>query len=439
MNPSASHPPPSAQRLLLVLAFLLLACVLLVASHGGMALLWPWMWFLVIALALTALILGRASRAAATAPSPHLLATEELPPVVRDVMDVQAAEELAGARSFRGTLRASPDVVFRRLRDGFGPDIVPLLQSDHRGGAVIVLLPQPVERAVLERKPHLWVNWLLFALTLVTTTWAGAAQQGINLLQTPGRFAAGLPYAVALLAILGIHELGHYVTARRHAMNVTPPYFIPVPFALGTFGAFIRMRSPSDDRRTLFDVAVAGPLAGLVVAIPVLLLGLRDSTIVPAGAALHAGAASALPASSILVTWLAQVALGDAIGAGDIIRLSPLAFAGWLGLFITGLNLLPIGQLDGGHAARAMFGSRIGGAISRVAMLSLFLLGLFVWPGLLTWAVIVFLIAGRGVPPLNDLTPIGPRRFALGLFTFAVLLLILIPADIADSVARIHL
>ena len=112
-----------------------------------------------------------------------------------------------------------------------------------------MLIPKPVEAATMERPVRPWLHWLLFGLTFLTTTFAGAAHQGINLLRDPGLFSVGMPYSVALLAILGCHELGHYFTARHHGMRVTPPFFIPVPFALGTFGAFIQMRSPAENRR----------------------------------------------------------------------------------------------------------------------------------------------------------------------------------------------
>lgn len=280
----------------------------------------------------------------------------------------------------------------------------------------------------MERPSRPWVHWLLFVLTILTTTWAGALHQGINLLQDPSQFTVGLPYALGLLAILGVHELGHYFMARDHGMNVTPPYFIPVPFALGTFGAFIKMKSPPEHRRALFDVAVAGPLAGLVVAIPALVLGLKASFFSGHGPRLveeFFGGTSV--SSSILFGLLAKFTFGDAVSYDTVLRLSPLAFAGWLGLFITALNLVPVGQLDGGHIARAMFGSRGGQVISSVAMWSLLLLALFVWPGLMLWALIVFFLAGRGTPPLNDVTPLTPGRRVLGYFSFAILLSILVP------------
>ena len=359
---------------------------------------------------------------------PRTLSENDQPEIIRELMDVRVATEEAGVRSFRGRLHASPERIYERLKEASSGALVPLIQQDEQFGATILLMPRPVEQAVLERSTRPWLHWVLFGLTFLTTTWAGAMHQGVNLLREPERFAVGLPYAVGLLLILGVHELGHYFTARRHGMRVTPPYFIPVPFALGTFGAFIQMKSPPENRRVLFDVAVAGPLAGLAVAIPALLLGLESSTVVPGDAAqsrsmMHGTSV----ASSLLFALLSKFSLGDALEFGYVLRLSPLAFAGWLGLLVTALNLLPIGQLDGGHMARAMFGSRVGQIISSVAMWSLFLLAIFVWPGLLFWAIIVFFIAGQGTPPLNDLTPItSPRRW-LGYGTFLVLVLILIP------------
>jgi membrane-associated protease RseP (regulator of RpoE activity) len=189
------------------------------------------------------------------------------------------------------------------------------------------------------------------------------------------------------------------------------------------------MRSPSEDRRALFDVAVAGPLAGLAIAVPALLIGLRSSAIAPgfSGGMSHGFLHGATVGSSILFTLLTKLSLGDAAHYGAVVRFSPLAFAGWLGLLITALNLLPIGQLDGGHITRAMFGSRVGQTISSMAMWSLILLALFVWPGLMMWAIIVFLIAGRGAPPLNDLTPLDSGRQILGYVTLIILVLILAP------------
>lgn len=419
-------------RLLLVLAFLLPLAGLFLLPGVGMLASGHWFWLVLLLCFFVILLMAGGPSESITAPSPtarRMLPLEEQPQEIRELMDVEiATEEPAGVRVFRGQLRAPAAVVYDRLKSGIFPArTVPLVQEDEQGsGAAIMLLPKPVEEAVLERPGRVWVNWLLFGLTAITTTWAGAAHQGINLLREPERFAVGLPYALGLLAILGVHELGHYFTARRHHMNVTPPYFIPVPFALGTFGAFIQMKSPPENRRALFDVAVAGPLAGLVVAIPALLIGLQSSVVVPAGAA-DADVGGTSVGSSLLFAMLAKLALGEALEYGHLLRLSPLAFAGWLGLFITALNLLPVGQLDGGHISRALFGRHIATTIGSVAMWTLLLLALFVWPGLMMWAIIVFFMAGTAATPLNDLTPLTPGKRWLGYAAFVLLGLILAP------------
>lgn len=437
MNDSKTdpHPPEGTPKLIVAIAAVILLAMVVMLAVPGPEGIGAWLWLAVLLVALLAwtILAAPASRRRRPAPPPpRQLAAEEQPAVIREIMEVRLAEEDGGVRLFRGSLRESADAAMTHLKAALGPGTVPLVQPDERCGASILLLPEP-EAARRRERSHAWLNWLLFAATLVTTTWAGAAQQGINLLAEPQRFTAGLPYAIGLLAILGVHELGHYWMARHHGMNVTPPYFVPVPFALGTFGAFIRMRTPAENRDTLFDVAVAGPLAGLVIAIPAVIVGLRTSAVLPGGGDSLIG--GALPGVSILFDLLARVASGHGLQPGDVVRLSPLAFAGWLGLFVTALNLLPIGQLDGGHIARAMFGSRAGGVISGVALWTLVMLGLFVWPGLLTWAVIVFFIAGRGAPPLNDITPIGGGRRAIGWLAFVILLLIVVPSRVLDVAA----
>lgn len=441
MNTVTSDPqPPEKLRKILVATVVLLLAAVFLAAFGTEAKLGPWFWFGVFLLLLLLWTLLGASTSAGEprdAPAgPHMLPPEEQPDVVRQVMDVQLAEEEGGVRLFRGHLRESAEGAFARLKAAFGGESLPLIQKDARCGEAIFLMPYGGAQTGGRRRVRTWVNWLLFGITLLTTTWAGALQQGVNLLEHPDQVAVGLPYSIALLAILGVHELGHYWVAKRNGMDVTPPFFIPVPFALGTFGAFIQMRSPAESRRSLFDVAVAGPFAGLAVAIPALLIGLRGSEVISAEAARQISAGGTLPGTSVLFTLLANVAIGPALDSNDVIQLSPLAFAGWLGLFVTALNLLPVGQLDGGHIARAMFGSQAGAIIGGIAMWTLLLLGLFVWPGLLMWALIVFLIAGRGAPPLNDITPISRGRMWLGALAFVLLLAIIVPASAVEWVAQ---
>ena len=354
---------------------------------------------------------------------PRMIFPEDQPAVVREVMDVCVATDEGGVRIFRGPLLEPANTAYEKLKAACGEDTVPMLQDDEKLGSAIFLMAEPIERVTLEKPSRPWLHWLLLALTLLTTIKAGADYQGIDLLREPHRFTVGLPYALGLIAILGCHELGHYFAARAHNMNVTPPFFIPVPFALGTFGAFIKMRSPPEDRTSLFDMAIAGPLAGFVIAIPTLIVGLRHSEVlrnVPAGLE-HVGQMPST--SSLLFQMLGHFVLGPGVTDHDVVRLSPLAFAGSLGLLVTALNLIPVGQLDGGHITRAMFGTRAGATIARVAMLVLFLRAInereyFVW------ALIVFFLARTVTPPMNDLTPISAGRRVLGWCSFIIFLLI---------------
>lgn len=353
------------------------------------------------------------------------------PEAIKEVMSVQVALERGGVKIFKGRLRGSADSAYQLLKDTFATRFVPLIQDDEETETAIILVPEPEVNQGVRGGTHAWINWALFFATFVTTTWAGALHRGV-LPRNLSEILAGLPFSAGLMAILGVHELGHYFLARRHAMDVTPPYFIPVPFGLGTFGAFIKMRSAPENRLALFDVAIAGPLAGLVIAIPALVLGLRTSAVVPAP--LLQGLHLATPVdSSLLFSIITNFVVGGPIPSGYALQLSPLAFAGWLGLLVTALNLFPVGQLDGGHIAHAMFGARAGDIIGRVTMWALFLLALLVWPGLMLWAIIVFLIAGRCAVPMNDLTPITPGRRVLGVIAFIIFALIILPAPNPDA------
>lgn len=269
---------------------------------------------------------------------------------------------------------------------------------------------------VVGRPRSAW-NVILFAVTLLTTTWAGALHLGVNLLEQPGQWGLGIPYAFALLAILGVHEMGHFVVARRSGVMVSWPYFIPVPSYLGTFGAFIRM-GPVRRRDEYFDVAVAGPLAGLVVAVIALFVGLPGS----AATSPHGMA----PSSSMLFAGIYQLTTGQ-VPVGPV-QLGAVAFAGWLGLIVTAFNLIPIGQLDGGHIAYALLGGRRAAALGKAIVALLILGGLFYSPNLLTWAFIAWLFAGVEHPPAEDeATPLSAGRKALAYSTLALLLAIVLP------------
>src|SRR5262249_12683033 len=239
------------------------------------------------------------------------------------------------------------------------------------------------------------VHLALFLATVVTTLFAGALQGGVGpgeLWQHPGRLVVGLPFSAALLGILGVHEFGHYTVGRLHRMPVSLPYFIPVPppFFLGTLGAVIRLRGAIRDRRSLFDMAVAGPLAGLGVARPVYGLGLQLSSVVPVSPA----GAGYVQFGAALLPKLPEGLTSRALPPGFDILLHPVGVAAWFGFFVTALNLIPAGQLDGGHIVYALFG-RQHALISKLAVGGLVLIGLaFGSVNWLIWAVLIVTLMG---------------------------------------------
>ena len=226
----------------------------------------------------------------------------------------------------------------------------------------------------------------------------------------PADLLLGLMFNVPLLSILGVHEMGHYTAARRHRVDVTPPYFIPfLPFpppAPGTMGAIIKLRSPFPDRNSLMDLGAAGPLAGALVAIPVLVAGLSLSEVrrSTGGVGLELG-------ESILFKLLSKAVLGD-VPVGYDVALHPVAYAGWLGLFITMLNLIPAGQLDGGHIAYALFGDRFSD-VARLVPYALLLMGL-AWTGWFIWAAFLLFLGTRHPKPMFDDMPLTRGRVFLG-------------------------
>jgi membrane-associated protease RseP (regulator of RpoE activity) len=265
----------------------------------------------------------------------------------------------------------------------------------------------------------------LLLATVVTTVIAGALQQGVNPLETPALLYKGIPFSFTLLLILGTHEMGHYLVSRRHHLDVTLPYFIPappIPFIIGTFGAFIRIRSPIRDKRALLDVGCSGPLIGVLVTIPVILLGLKLSTVTVMG-----GSGETLTLGEpLLFKLLSWLALGPMTPEQNVI-LHPVAFAGWIGLLVTALNLLPVGQLDGGHVAYALF-PEYHRYISLGVIGLLVVCGVVFWQGWLLWAVLLVFLGWRHPPPYQFWVPLDRRRRVLGIITIVVFGLTFSPA-----------
>jgi len=272
----------------------------------------------------------------------------------------------------------------------------------------------------IEEKPRLALNIILFILTMGTTILAGALQEGVNPIKNPEQIFKGIPFSFSLMGILLAHELGHYLIAKKHGLNVTLPYFIPAPSFIGTFGAFIKMRSPVRDRQMLLDVGAAGPLVGVVVSIPFLILGFHLSEV-----KIVQGQMGTTLGSSLLLSLISWLVVGPVPEGYDIV-IHPVGFAGWIGLLVTSLNLLPIGQLDGGHVAYALLGERQN-KISKYVFLGLIGLGIFGWQGWLFWGVILFILGFRHPPPLEEWVPLDRKRKVIGWLAVAIFILTFIP------------
>ena len=299
------------------------------------------------------------------------------------------------------------------------------------GGFDRIAWQAPVRRR--RRRP--WIHLTLFLLTVATTTGVGAlhyagfaADFGASLPPfTAGLLLQGLWYSGTILAILGCHEMGHYLACRYYGVDASLPYFLPAPILTGTLGAFIRIREPLTSKRVLFDVGVAGPIAGFVVAVPALFLGLALSRLVPLPAD-FTGLSLGEPLLFRAAAWL----IWGTPPEGMSINMHPMAFAAWFGLLATALNLFPIGQLDGGHISYAVLGrastwvtfAAVGGAF----VLTWFSSSWLVWTGLLV--VMLFLFGPRHPRTVDEHLPLDRGRLAIAALAFLIFVVCFTPAPI---------
>jgi len=363
------------------------------------------------------------------------------------------AYALRGGMIYRGRIRSKFAEDRARLKDvlGAAPGDHHLEEIDGRLFATL--------RTYRGRRPprRLWLHVTLLVLTIITTIAAGAEMtrgQTSGLVLLPYEFgidamtdillgewgnlvrarlpaflsemARGIPYATALLFVLISHEMGHYLAARRHGVNATLPFLLPAPFFFGTFGAIIKMRSPVMHRRALFDVGVAGPLSGLVASLIVCAVGLGLSHQVPMPRATWQGIELGWSPALAIMTRLVM----GPVAAGHMVSFHPVAIAGWFGLFVTFLNLMPLGQLDGGHLWYALVGRRQ----RYVSMVGLGLLaGMGVqFPAWLVLAALALLVFRFRHPPVMDESVrLGRGRVVLGIVVVLVFLLLFVPRPIS--------
>ena len=280
-----------------------------------------------------------------------------------------------------------------------------------------------------------WLNVAMFALTCGSALIVGALLMAsfrdtlpetftgffLDLLRSPSLLITGLPFRIAIMTILLAHEMGPYLTCRYYGISASLPYFIPAPTMVGTMGAFIRIRSPIQNRSALLEVGVAGPIAGFVLAIPALFIALAQSRFVVLDPA-----ESTFGLGEPLIFKAAAALMGKIPPAGMDLYLHPIGLAAWFGFFATAINLLPVGQLDGGHIAYALFG-RFHGKISRAFVLCLIPIGVFYWNGWLIWTTILFFIGLRHPSTLDDSKPLSRRHFWLGWLALIMFILCFTP------------
>lgn len=359
---------------------------------------------------------------------------------------------------YRGRLYSDSAEAYAQLDDYMRPlGITPVFREE-QGQQVILLLTG----RVTPKPSNPWINLILFILTLLSMIYTGMmfAYEGppVSDLQSYIRglwdsLGGGLAFAVSLLSILLAHEFGHYLAARYHHTHVTLPYFLPFPGSLfGTLGAFIRLKEPPRNKRILLDIGIAGPLAGLVVAIPVLFIGLFLSQVGPVNS--HPGQMFVLEGNSILYLLTKYAVFGEFLPApatygglspilywaryfftgqplpigGQDVLVHPVAWAGWAGLLVTALNLIPAGQLDGGHVIFVLLG-RKARYLQPVILSVLVLLG-FVWNGWWLWAAIIFFLGRVFAEPLDQITRLDPRRRRVAIFGLVVFVLVFTPVPL---------
>jgi membrane-associated protease RseP (regulator of RpoE activity) len=322
----------------------------------------------------------------------------------------------------------------------FPPPLIELLPAP---GDVFAAAPPRPER------PRYGLALLLFGLTFFCTTTLGPVMVQLSrtdmlalfgplltprvvaqVWRTPSLLRIGFAFSIPALVILLAHELGHYIACRRYGLSCTLPYFLPVPFNFGTFGAFIRIKAPIRSKRQLFDVGIAGPIAGFVVLLPFLLYGIASSHPAPLAAAPRPEDASGiilLPGRCLaigLATWLFHGRLAP----GMVLDLHPMALAAWLGLLATAINLLPLGQLDGGHILYAATG-RLQRRLALPLWLVLGLMG-FYWAGWLLWCAIVLLIGLYHPPVYDESEPLDAKRRLLAWLALAMFVLSFMPVPV---------
>lgn len=355
---------------------------------------------------------------------------------------------------YRGRLLSEDSAAaYDQLSAGLAPlGVTPLFRMEEQQQTILLVPKRPDARP-----SNPWINLVMFALTFVAVSFAGLSNSGEMPPADPWQgflaiFRLGWPFTVSLLAILLTHEFGHYLMSRHHRVHATLPYFIPFLPPFGTMGAVIMMKETPKNRRQLLDIGLAGPLSGLVVAIPVLIIGLLLSHIEQLPTHFAPGTYFMLEGNSLLYLLLKFIVFGQWLPApasfggmsgvlywlrfffsgqpyplgGLDVTLHPVALAGWAGILVTALNLIPAGQLDGGHVMYVLIGKKKAARLLPFLIGAAILLGFF-WNGWWLWAALLFFMGRAYDDPLDQITPLDSKRRALAILAVVIFILVFTP------------
>jgi len=342
---------------------------------------------------------------------------EEIIEYLKHKMTIQEVEQNLNLMKVRGKINFPIERTINEIKEYFSKtDYTPLFSEDKKGHVIQFGIFKKIED-----RPKYWLNVILFFATIASTIFAGSLNSGGDPFRNLGDLWLGIPFSFSIMAILTCHELGHYFVSRRAGMITSLPYFIPVPLHfIGTFGAVIQMKSIVPSRKSLLRVGMAGPISGFLVALPITIIGLALSNIKIATEAtgyLRLG-------DSLLFLALAKIIHPNIPQGADII-LHPMAFAGWLGLFVTSMNLIPIGQLDGGHVAYSVLLQKRRYSYIPI-MIGLLGLG-FLWQGWIIWIFLAYFIARRDPVIQDSLTPLTKKEKLYALIPLIILILTFVP------------
>lgn len=370
---------------------------------------------------------------------PPLAPLPPLPPITDEITNYYIVQELIRRYFDTGAMHMIGDMIRFEYKStpveitAIKREFMKLGYMAHFGGKgdrkTCILVPA-VGPSAKARKREKRIALLLFVITLLTTTSAGyafAQQSGGNV------WLGALSFSLSLLLILGSHEMSHKWASRRYGIDSTPPFFIPIPSLLpfvdglisfGTMGAVIRVKSPMPDRNASVALGFSGPIAGFVLALPIMIAGLLMSDIVPIppGQSLTFG-------DSLLIIILSKILLN--LPHGYTINANPLVISSWIGIFVTGLNLIPVGQLDGGHVAYAVLGQKKFKILCWTLVGILLVMGIFLWQGWLLWAVIGAFLTRRGQPKtLNDARPLTRSSYIMAAAALILFILTFMPVPL---------